>query len=638
MRSHRRSSSPARASTTAPTSARAPEAAEIAEEGFAASPSAYPFLDAIQASFGAHDLSDITAHAGPDAGEAASALGANAFAMGSDVAFADTPDLHTAAHEAAHVVQQRRGVSLSAGKGQAGDVYERHADAVADAVVAGESAEALLDAAPGGGSGGGVQCDEAAQPSGGAPPRAGDDGFDERALAGSATAGTTSLARAEHEGTSGTGPMAHDDRASANPSGRTSSGPEEGFPKEWQTTYRTPPWYFVPPAPLYLQGSLTAALWVGWEGAPTSTDLGVEGFVGAKGTIGGNLDLGLGASSGIFAVGGNVSADAEVKAGAEAKWTSQNGLENALGVSGKVEGGFNAFVEILGWRHEVPLTGIELAKLDMTITYANGDFRAADPWGLRWTFQPREGDIFPANEFCAWLRADDEVADRLRGVRQAEIDALPESVRAGMLATLNEIWMAYSHEELALKLLGIYEEGPQELSDTAWNVLEAAFVQAHGRPAEGFEELHTWLTGAGGLSSDQAGRFDDAASTRDGQREHLVDIQLQGHLSTQGGRTTVSGLQPVRSGWFGTGTEGVTTELDDDDRAAIEELLRGKRYGQLVTGVALSTGTRIRASIHVDFLGPHDRSLDWRNGRWTVHGVQDGDAAFTAFLVADLYL
>ncbi|MCA1665759.1 MAG: hypothetical protein LC659_16070, partial [Myxococcales bacterium] len=58
-------------------------------------------------------------------------------------------DLHTAAHEAAHVVQQREGVQLAGGIGRDGDEHERHADAVADRVVKGQSAEALLDAAPG---------------------------------------------------------------------------------------------------------------------------------------------------------------------------------------------------------------------------------------------------------------------------------------------------------------------------------------------------------------------------------------------------------------------------------------------------------------------------------------------------------
>jgi hypothetical protein len=113
-----------------------------------------PFAAQIQRSFGRHDLSGLRAHTGSAAQEAAGEIGAEAYATGSDVAFAGTPDLHTAAHEAAHVVQQRSGVSLSGGVGAEGDVYERHADAVADRVVRGESAESLLDAhAPGGGGG-----------------------------------------------------------------------------------------------------------------------------------------------------------------------------------------------------------------------------------------------------------------------------------------------------------------------------------------------------------------------------------------------------------------------------------------------------------------------------------------------------
>ncbi|MCA9515409.1 MAG: hypothetical protein KC635_10730, partial [Myxococcales bacterium] len=58
-------------------------------------------------------------------------------------------------HEAAHVVQQRAGVSLSGGVGAVGDRYEQHADAVADAVVAGKDAAPILNEMTGGGGGGG---------------------------------------------------------------------------------------------------------------------------------------------------------------------------------------------------------------------------------------------------------------------------------------------------------------------------------------------------------------------------------------------------------------------------------------------------------------------------------------------------
>lgn len=118
----------------------------IAARGIESGGSSLPYLDKIQASFGAkHDASRIQAHVGGPATEAAAAMSAQAYATGDHVAFASQPDLHTAVHEAAHVVQQRAGVQLEGGVGEQGDAHERHADAVADSVVRGESSEALLD-------------------------------------------------------------------------------------------------------------------------------------------------------------------------------------------------------------------------------------------------------------------------------------------------------------------------------------------------------------------------------------------------------------------------------------------------------------------------------------------------------------
>lgn len=116
-----------------------------AEHGLSGAASQLPHLEAIQRAFGHHDVGEVRSHVGGASAEAADAMGAVAYASGDDVAFANSPDLHLAAHEAAHIVQQRGGVRLSDGVGSAGDDYERHADAVADLVVRGESAESLLD-------------------------------------------------------------------------------------------------------------------------------------------------------------------------------------------------------------------------------------------------------------------------------------------------------------------------------------------------------------------------------------------------------------------------------------------------------------------------------------------------------------
>lgn len=118
---------------------------QAAAWGIADSGSSLPHAGTIQRLFGRHDVSGIEAHVGGPAATASYAIGAEAYATGHHIAFASAPSLHTTAHEAAHIVQQRGGVQLTGGVGERGDVYEQHADQVADAVVQGKSAEELLD-------------------------------------------------------------------------------------------------------------------------------------------------------------------------------------------------------------------------------------------------------------------------------------------------------------------------------------------------------------------------------------------------------------------------------------------------------------------------------------------------------------
>jgi hypothetical protein len=129
----------------ATTTADGPDVHAAAAHGTSGAATTLPYVDQIQRSFGRHDIGRIQAHVDDRAAGGAGAMGASAFAVGEHVAFAGAPDLHTAAHEAAHVVQQRGGVQLMGGVGEVGDTHEQHADAVADLVVRGASSEALLD-------------------------------------------------------------------------------------------------------------------------------------------------------------------------------------------------------------------------------------------------------------------------------------------------------------------------------------------------------------------------------------------------------------------------------------------------------------------------------------------------------------
>ncbi len=111
---------------------------QVAEQGTREDAAEFPHRESIERSFGAK-LS-ATAHTGGIAAGACEDLGAEAYTMGSSVVFGQqTPSLHTAAHEAAHVMQQRAGTTSASS--------EAEADAVADRVVAGQSAASMLPAA-----------------------------------------------------------------------------------------------------------------------------------------------------------------------------------------------------------------------------------------------------------------------------------------------------------------------------------------------------------------------------------------------------------------------------------------------------------------------------------------------------------
>ena len=112
---------------------------DVARRGMEGAAQPLPHSEAIQRAFGGHEGRQIPAYVGGSAAIAARTMGTVAYEADGGVAFRRPPDLHTAAHEAAHAIQRRWG---SGANDQAQN--ERDADAIADRVVNGQSAEDLL--------------------------------------------------------------------------------------------------------------------------------------------------------------------------------------------------------------------------------------------------------------------------------------------------------------------------------------------------------------------------------------------------------------------------------------------------------------------------------------------------------------
>jgi hypothetical protein len=119
----------------------------IAEDGVSGPGGKIPHRDEMEQAVGAN-LDGVKMHVGGKAADAADALGAEAFAMGNDVAFREQPDKQLLAHELTHVRQQRDGVQLAGGVGAEGDAYEREADEVAAVHTAMTTARSPMPSTP----------------------------------------------------------------------------------------------------------------------------------------------------------------------------------------------------------------------------------------------------------------------------------------------------------------------------------------------------------------------------------------------------------------------------------------------------------------------------------------------------------
>ncbi len=119
----------------------------IAESGLG-SGSELPHRAALESGFGV-DLSGVRAHTDGTAAGASRAIGAEAYTMGQDIAFATpSPSQELVAHEVAHVIQQSAGAGPASGVGTAGDRFEVEADAAAATVAGGGQSDLANSYAP----------------------------------------------------------------------------------------------------------------------------------------------------------------------------------------------------------------------------------------------------------------------------------------------------------------------------------------------------------------------------------------------------------------------------------------------------------------------------------------------------------
>lgn len=121
------------------------EEVDLAKAGFSAPARDLPHRTRMEQAFG-QPLGHVKAHVGPEASEASAAMGAEAVAYGSHVAFdRANPSVETVAHEVAHVVQQSARPGSSGGEAGVADL-EREADRASELASAGAAVTGMTPA------------------------------------------------------------------------------------------------------------------------------------------------------------------------------------------------------------------------------------------------------------------------------------------------------------------------------------------------------------------------------------------------------------------------------------------------------------------------------------------------------------
>ncbi len=129
--------------------ARAGASQEIAAAGFSGPAMSLPYRSEMESGFGV-SFSGVSAYGGGAAAEANAALGSQAYAVGQQIAFADSsPAPEVVAHELAHTIQQGdAGPVQTWSEGSPGDAYEQEADAAAATVLSGGTAQVSMRTGP----------------------------------------------------------------------------------------------------------------------------------------------------------------------------------------------------------------------------------------------------------------------------------------------------------------------------------------------------------------------------------------------------------------------------------------------------------------------------------------------------------
>ncbi|MCH2023368.1 MAG: hypothetical protein MK207_12910 [Saprospiraceae bacterium] len=356
--------------------------------------------------------------------------------------------------------------------------------------------------------------------------------------------------------------------------------------KKIKEEFRPPPTILLPPLPItmqpYFKYEVSYVANGGLDVAETSANMSVS----SKASFEGGLDFALNA---LFAKAGlNANINAKLPAAEDAtneatvEWSKDGGFNTNAKIKGAINAGINGYFQLLFYKHELQLMNVHIADIELEI--GDGKLNKAD---IKFVWQPSEGDLIDTSKFFTWLTEDDEAVAKVAALTNEEINQLPSSFKAELLAKIRDVFVGQKHEDQILRLMGIVKGKSSKISDIAWEVMDAAYANDHnGEKPNGYEQMYEWIHTK--MDGENEKAMDEAI-----KQEKIVDIFLGAKINGVKNKLVDINVNSFE-------VKGVGKELSPEDEQYFKDLVKSKDYNKLLRG-SDDHGNNFRASVNIKF-------------------------------------
>lgn len=298
------------------------------------------------------------------------------------------------------------------------------------------------------------------------------------------------------------------------------------------------------------------------------------------------VDASLGdGSSKHLKLGLKANASAEIE-GTPITWKKDFGLKGQGLFTGALTAKIEAYCKFFDLIDlSKPVFNMHVANFSVTLQ----DHKVTDH-EFDWIWNPGEDDLIQTAGLIEWLREDNEAANKVAEMSQADIDALPSKVKALLIAQIRDAVVLTDHEDQILKLLGLVEGNNTNINQEIWLVIQEAYANDHnGQQPSGYKDVYDWLHTK--MNGENKETMEDSVDS-----EAYFDLLLNAEL----GEEDSNGYPAIKLTKLNSNSLG--KKISKEDQQYIIGLVRSKDFGTIFNAIInCPSGQQVHTSLSINF-------------------------------------